>query len=310
MKIRRTKAKSRRQRQRAVSDETGRSPAFSYGASRPDQESMANREEKRVKKAQSTTKFGQFWLRRIGLLILLLALTASVTSSLTLSTDPEIVPIEENNNSAAFLHDNATYQAAASKLIGDSFLNRNKITIDTGKISKELIKQFPELSSVSITLPLLAHRPIVHIQAATPALILHAANGSYVLDSSGKALLPSGSLSSSVREKLPQVTDQSGLEIKLNQQTLPSSNVEFIDTVVAQLTAKQVKIESMTLPAASSELDVKIAGQPYFVKFNLQTPDARRQAGTFLATQAQLQRKNTVPSQYIDVRVEGRAYYK
>ena len=65
----------------------------------------------------------------------------------------------------------------------------------------------------------------------------------------------------------------------------------------------------MTLPPAASELDVKIAGKPYFVKFNLQADDARRQAGTFLATQAQLQRKGITPAQYIDVRVEGRAYY-
>lgn len=310
MRLRKTKAKSTRQRQRPVSEEPSRSSAFSYGASRPDKLTVSNREQTQSKSSQDTTKFGQFWLRRIGLLILLLAVTASVTSGLTLSADPEVVPVEEKNNAYAFLHDQATYHAAASKLIGSSLLNRNKITIDTDRISAEMIKQFPELSGASVTLPLLAHRPIIHIQAANPALIVHATNGSYVLDSKGKALLPSGSLASSVSAKLPQVTDQSGLEIKPNTQVLPSGDVEFIDTIVAQLTAKGVKIESMTLPAGTRELDVKIADKPYFVKFNLQTPDARRQAGTFLATQAMLQRKNSLPSQYIDVRVEGRAYFK
>jgi hypothetical protein len=66
----------------------------------------------------------------------------------------------------------------------------------------------------------------------------------------------------------------------------------------------------MTLPPATSELDVRVAGQPYFIKFNLQSGDARQQAGTFLATQSHLQSQNIVPSTYIDVRVDGRSYYK
>jgi len=309
MNLRRKKPQ-KKGRQRPAPSSRSSSPAFSYGANRPDTESIVNREEQKAKNSSNKTTAGNFWLRRFGLLILLLAVTASVTSGLTLSANPEIMPVDEKDNSTAFLHDEATYQAAASKLLDGSLLNRTKITIDTDKVSSELIKQFPELSSASITLPLLGHRPIIHIQASKPAAILHATNGSYVLDANGKALLPSGSLNSSIRDKLPQVTDQSGLEVKLNRQILTSSNVEFIVTVAAQLAAKQVTVEAFTLPAGTSQLDAKIAGKPYFVKFNLQTPDARRQSGTFLATQALLQRKNTPAAQYIDVRVEGRAYYQ
>src|SRR4051794_9162796 len=129
MRLRRNKTRATRQRQKTAVEEPNRSSAFSYGASRPDKQTTSNREQTKAKSSQDTTKFGQFWLRRIGLLILLLAITASVTSSLTLSADPEIVQIEEKNNSSAFLHDQATYQAAASKLISGSLLNRNKITI-------------------------------------------------------------------------------------------------------------------------------------------------------------------------------------
>ncbi len=304
------KPEKTRQRQRAASDEPKRSSAFSYGSTRQDTEVMAAREEQRVKNQPKVVSPATYWLRRIGLLVLLLALTASITSSLTLSTDAEIVAVDDSN-SIAFLSSEATYQQAAQKLLAESFLNQNKITINTDKISKELVKQFPELSNASVTLPLLAHRPVIHIQAAKPAVILHASGGSYVLDANGKALIPSGKLPSSVRDKLPQVNDQSGIEVKLNEQVLTRGNIEFIETVVAQLANKQVKVESFTLPAGTSELDAKIVDKPYYVKFNLQTPpDARQQAGTFLATKAMLERKNTPSSKYIDVRVEGRAYYQ
>ena len=304
------KPKQTRARQRPASDGPKRSSAFSYGATRQDAEVQAARDEQRAKNQPKPISPANYWLRRIGLLVLLLALTASITSSLTLSTDAEIVAVDDNN-STAFLSSETTYQAAAQKLLAESFFNQNKVTIDTDKISKELVKQFPELSNASVTLPLLAHRPIIHIQAAKPSVILNSSGGSYVLDANGRALIPSGKLPSSVRDTLPQINDQSGLEVRLGTQVLTRGNIEFIETVVGQLANKQVKVESFTLPAGTSELDAKIAGQPYFAKFNLQTPpDARQQAGTFLATKAMLERKNTPASKYIDVRVEGRAYYQ
>jgi hypothetical protein len=71
-----------------------------------------------------------------------------------------------------------------------------------------------------------------------------------------------------------------------------------------------MSVGSMILPAGTSELDVHLAGQPYFVKFNLNNNDPRQQAGTFLAAIANLQKNHITPAQYIDVRVDGRAYYQ
>jgi hypothetical protein len=66
----------------------------------------------------------------------------------------------------------------------------------------------------------------------------------------------------------------------------------------------------MSLPSNANELDIQIAGQPYEVKFNLHSDKAREQAGTYLATIASLQKQGITPSKYIDVRVDGRAYYQ
>jgi hypothetical protein len=161
-----------------------------------------------------------------------------------------------------------------------------------------------------VTLPLFAKRPIVYLQPDTPALILVAQNGSFVVDTDGKALLRSDNLPSGNGRDLVKVMDKSGLEVRLGQQALSSSDVDFVRTVAAQLAAAKVEISSMVLPAGTSELDVGIAGQAYFVKFNLQNDDARQQAGTYLAARAKMLSQHVKPAHYVDVRVDGRAYYK
>ena len=258
--------------------------------------------------ARTATGFWRYGIRRIGAFILIVAIAVSVVNMLSVSPHAKIEPLTSSVASSAFLRNTADYQTAADKLLGASLLNRNKITIDTTKIAQELTQQFPELSGVSITLPLFAHRPIVYVEPAHAALVVAADNGAFVVDNNGKALMPGANLPTA--HNLPQVVDQSGLTVQVNHQVLTSDDVAFIETVIAELSARHVAISSMTLPAASRELDVYISGQRYFVKFNLQNNDARQQAGTYLATAAELQREHATPAHYIDVRVDGRAYYQ
>jgi hypothetical protein len=90
---------------------------------------------------------------------------------------------------------------------------------------------------------------------------------------------------------------------------LSPDEVQFITGVLAQLQAKQLAITAVTLPPIAHELHVRIQGQPYYVKFNIQS-DARIAAGTFLATKSYLEQGRITPAEYVDVRVEERAYYK
>jgi hypothetical protein len=173
-----------------------------------------------------------------------------------------------------------------------------------------LLDQFPELANVSVTIPLVAHRPIIYIQLAQAAVILINNSGAYVLDTSGRTLLAAINAASLQLPSLPIINDQSGLKLESGHQALPATDIGFIQTVVAQLAAKHITVSSMTLPAAASELDVHLSGQPFFAKFNLENNDPLQQAGTLLATMAQLQKQNITPAQYIDVRVDGRAYYQ
>lgn len=280
-------------------------PSMSYYSRRSDEALNTGRNLRREATKRTASAFARFWLHRFGLATLLVTALICLIDILSLSTSPRIV-LEGGNS---FIRGQAAYQAAASKLFTRSIWNRNKLTIDPNHLSAQLRSEFPELTSATVTLPVLAHRPIIYLQISPPALILDGTSGSYVLDTDGKALAIANS-TTAARLGLPVVTDQSGLPVALNRQALTSSDVSFIQVVVAQLAARHFTVTTMTLPAGTSELDADIAGQPYFVKFNLESGDARQQAGTFLALQAYLQSQHITPTQYVDVRVDGRAYYQ
>jgi hypothetical protein len=313
MRLRRP-AKPDGRRQRQPPDDLTPSPSsFAYSARRSEEKRISGRQTERQAVSPRQSGFGHSWLRRIGLIILLAAVVVSAANILSLSPDVKILPLSagSKDNKLSILRPTAVYQAAADRQLKSSIWNRNKITVNTADLSRQLLSQFSELGSVSVTLPLLAHRPLVYIQPAQPALILVTqSSGAFIIDVNGKALLKASSAAVFNQPGLPVINDQSGLSLALNKQALPAANIRFIQTVAAQLAAKQFMVSDMTLPPAASELDVRLSGHPYFVKFNLQSSNPRGEAGTFLATIAQLSRQNIVPGQYVDVRVDGRAYYQ
>ena len=285
--------------------------AFSYHARRAEEELNTGRAQPRDQDIRRREHLVRYWRQRLGMLIALIVIVVCLFNVLLLTSDPRIVPLTDNSTTASFLHSNATYEHAAQILFNSSLLNGNKITVNTAEVVKQLEAEFPELSDASVTLPLIGHRPIVYISPATPTLMLVTnTQQSFIIDQNGKALIEANKLASVGDLKLPTVNDQSGIVVKPDEVVLPSANISFIQTIGQQLTAQHFTVSSYVLPAAANELDVHLQGQPYFVKFNMYTNDAKQQAGTFIATAQYLSSKQVTPGQYIDVRVDGRAYYK
>ena len=308
MKLRKNNPPTPTNRQRIMGSRQSTPTAFSYHSRRSELELNTGRQLLRTSTV-SVKRFGKFWLQRFGLFILLAVALVCFVSAVTLSGNPRVVLIA-GSSQQPFLQPKQVYTQAVTEQLGNSIWNRNKITVNTERINQRLAAQFPELASVSTTLPLISHRPIVYLRAAQPAIILHTSTGIFVLDTTGKALL-GGSVPSAVSALgLPVLTDQSGLAIAVNHEALRSSDVRFIQTVVAELKGHGLTASGLILPAATSELDVHLLEQPYFIKFNLQADDARQQVGTFLAVETQLKGQNSLPASYVDVRVDGRAYYK
>jgi hypothetical protein len=142
-------------------------------------------------------------------------------------------------------------------------------------------------------------------------LLLTTTSGqSFVVDENGKALIAAARVPDLAALKLPVVNDESGIRLTEGKTVLSGSAVSFMRVILAELSAQNVSMQRLTLPAATSELDVYPIGVQYYVKFNLQSQTALQQVGTYLATIEKLREQGITPAQYIDVRVDGRAYYK
>jgi cell division septal protein FtsQ len=284
------------------------SAVFSYHSSRAARSGATGRQEQAVSPAAIRSKKPFSLLNRGPVVLMLIVLIIITAINLFLSSAPEVIPVS-TASSKIFLQNQDTYEAAARAALNQSVLSRTKLTINTERIAKDLQAQFPELAHVDVRVPFAGSGVKIYIEPSPPALLLSSGAEIYVVDANGRALIPAKQVPHLDKLGLPVVTDQSGLPITLGKPALPSSSVSFITEVVGQLKAKQIAISSLTLPAATSELDVRVAGAPYTVKYNLRG-DARAEAGTYLAVKAQLEREKKTPSQYIDVRVEERAYYQ
>jgi hypothetical protein len=310
VKLRKSKTKaspSRRQRQ-SSGDRLQPSSNYSYSSQRSEEPVNLGRQTERTK--ARVVKNAQFWLQRFGMIILLLVVIIAAFKVISLSSNPRILLFDSNSALIITPSERREYQAAADKILSKSALNRNKITVNTNDLSKQMMSEFPGLESVDVSIPLMANRPVVYLEPAQPALVLSESNGSYEITSNGRAVLKSSDPKTLNLGSLPVLKDQSGLQVQLNHQVLPTNYIGFIQTVIGQLTAKGITVSSMTLPSSAEELDVYPAGQSYYIKFNLVNNDPRQQVGTYLATLASLKSQKITPSKYVDVRVDGRAYYQ
>jgi len=313
MKFRQKKHEKQPGRTRPVTSQKANPAAFSYYSQRSQHIARERRRTPlyaEIIPKQSLRMFIVFVRKRFGLLIVGMAVVACLINFLRLSSDPKV---ESSNITQAnyLLHDKATYQAAAQAYLSSSVFNGNKLTVNTTKVEREMMRQYPELMSVNIALPLAGHRPVMYFRTAAPCFILVGSTGqSFVIDENGKALIAAVNVSNLGKLNLPAIRDESGLKLSQGSIVLSSTSVTFIKVVLAQLKANKVPIAQLSLPAAASQLNVYPAGKPYYVKFNLQTTQATQQTGTYLATAEKLQEQGITPSQYIDVRVDGRAYYR
>ncbi len=276
---------------------------FSYYSSR-----SARSGERQSKDAADTSKRPvNRWFRLLPSILALIIIVSCIFYATSLSNQPKI-QINRSSNTQ-LLRSAEFYQHAASKIMSSSVFNRSKLIIDTDKFAKQLESEYPELGKVSVIIPLISHRPIVVVQPAEPVMVLSTKNGNYIVDEQGRALIKAEAAKSSLRDNLLEATDESGIVADQSKQLLPLNTVKFIGEVYGQLIASNQSIKTLTFPPVTNEVHVRTEGRPYYLKFDLQG-DPRQQVGAYLAASEKLETDKITPSEYIDVRVPEKVFYK
>lgn len=200
----------------------------------------------------------------------------------------------------------STYQIEAAKDL-TAIKNRTKISLDEQGIIKSLQIKFPEIINGTVELPLFSEQPTIHLNIAQPAFFLNSKASTYIISSEGVAVAKSTDLPSI--KNLPVVIDQSGFEASGGKRILAASSISFIKTLIAECQHANVPISSLTIPPKAQEVDLRTSDRPYYTKFFLNT-DALVQSGQFLAARHQFDTNNSQPAEYLDVRVQGKIFYK
>lgn len=231
----------------------------------------------------------------------------------TLTSDPHLKisgSTAVNEDTTVVGRNLSSYEPEISSILNQSYLNRSKLLIDSEKVVNQIETNYPELGKVAIVLPFVGRRPIINVLPAKPELILTNGEGAYVVDIEGNALASASEVDRSIIRSLPVVQDQSGLPLEEGDLVLRRETVEFIKSLYFQFDDKEVDIETAFLPASTPyELHLKLEDEPYLVKFNIKG-DSRLQSGTYFAVGERLGEEGVAPSNYIDVRVSEKAFYK
>lgn len=296
--------RSRRRQRKPVKDSQTAKTVFSYHNVPRSAEAQPNME---ARNARGQGRQSRFDWRQLPSLVAVAAIIVSGGYVLTLSTTPKIRA--QNGAQQELMRSPAVYEAKAQEVLRSSLGNRLKMTINTHAIEKAMETEFPELETVAVILPLMGNQPTIELKAAAPSLLVKADHGDYILNQSGVAVMRVSDAADVKSLDLLSVQDESTLDITPGKGVLTPAETTFIMIVGAQLRQKKLEIESIVLPAIPNEVRVKLARQPYYIRFHMQA-DPYESIGTFLATKKYLEEEKIIPSRYIDVRAEGRAYYR
>lgn len=247
-------------------------------------------------------------LKNIVVFALVILLLITIYKLAYLSPNSIVKPI--NTNQIISTEDLLKYKNLTDILLNKSFFNQNKISIDEANIIKQLKYSYPQIQSVKFKINIFSRRPTLLIDNSQLALLVKNINDQYFeINLAGQVIkdVPNGEVNKLIG--LPLVLDKSSLNYEVNKQIFPNSDVVFILAIYKEFKEKGATISSLTLPATSRELDVGLLNTPYFIKFNLDNNDALQQVGTYFALIDHLKSQNITPSKYIDVRLDGRAYY-
>ncbi len=252
------------------------------------------------KSKYKNVSFIKYWIRRLIIIVLLSFLIIASIRFLQLS--PDQVYVSATNNQL-----DAEYSSVISGLIRQSWFNGNKVTLNKVGLSNFLKDKFPDIINVGVSYPVFKNSLRVNITTSPANIFLSTTYNGGLVNNQGRVVDTSISANNS---KLIIVNFPINIKLKDNEYILTQSTINFINTITYELKSKNIAINHYVIVPGNNELDAYISLKNYYVKFNLQSNDPINQAGTFLALSHYLFINNISPLQYIDVRIDGRAYFK
>ncbi|MEI7818710.1 MAG: hypothetical protein WCI47_01180 [bacterium] len=145
---------------------------------------------------------------------------------------------------------------------------------------------------------------VVDIKESTPALVWKTGNQAWIISDDGRILKPDNGKESS----LGSVQDTAQITVEKGDQVTNQGFVTFIRNIYASSQAYEIKVTGVEIASTTQEATLRLAGG-LAVRVDT-TRSAQDQLKAAQATIATAKKDNKPITQYIDVRVPGRTFYK
>ena len=196
------------------------------------------------------------------------------------------------------------YQQSITNYLNNHPFERFSFLLQPQDLATAVMHDQPQVQSVTFLRDWYGGNTSFSINLRTPLLVWKTANKKFYVDSSGIAFTYNH-----FAEPTLEVTDQSGLPPDQSGAVASSRFIRFLGTLVGAVnTYGKGTVNSVVIPAATRQVDIKLHGREYPIKTNTDR-DPLQQAEDIASTLKYLDGRSITP-QYIDVRVAHKAYYK
>ena len=192
----------------------------------------------------------------------------------------------------------------ADKYLSSRLLGRNWLFMNGGELKTSLQKTFTGQESI-IVQKSFPNRLSIKTDEQKPSLVWKTGSKSYVVSVNGSVMseLQAGQLG-----ELPLVNDNSNIPTKTGDRVVGRDFVDFTNKVFEFIKSSNLGPSLMSVSDTTVELRVQTTSG-YEIRFNsLASPES--QIRSLSSTLDLLAAENKKPSEYIDLRVDGRAFYK
>lgn len=196
-------------------------------------------------------------------------------------------------------------QNQAHNVITSSPLTQNIIFVSTGKIADELKKQNYQIAEADVRRSGL-NSIIIKITEQKPSILWSSGNTLSIIGANGHAY--DGEITDLMKQKLVTVVDTTNLPVKKGEKVVSQEFVDFVNALHEQLPNKGIAVTQYQIGDTTTELVVKTQ-QGYFIRFDT-TRSVEQQLQDLSAVLGQMKKTGKKPTEYIDLRINGKVFYK
>ncbi len=278
-------------------------PSSSQRTSRAQAEIKTARQEKLTSKMGRHKKILRLYFVALVTLIVLSAVRFSIRST-SISTSVS-VPDNLKSQYSSFL---------LSSVSKHSVLNQSW-SLSRQELRNDLITRYPEVQAVDFkVLNPISTNMQAALQFRKPAFLWQdVSRQQRFVDDQG--VLFSNNYSDAKLKDLIIIQDDSGLVLDSGNTAVGRTTAKIIGELPSKLTtvkvvgSKKTGIDKVVIPKSTRELRVYPKGAGYFVKITT-SRGVEDQIKELDSLMKYLAGKKIIPSQYVDVRLEGKAFYK